>query len=554
MTEKRDRVSQVISPVNGQVYLVGAGLGNIAYLTRRGEELLKQAEVIIYDALVDEEILQLVPPTCQRFYVGKRGGQPSWTQAEINTLLLSECQAGKQVVRLKGGDPFIFGRCTAEIMALQEAGCYFEVVPGISAALAAPELAAIPLTDPVLSRSFTVLTGHDPADLDWETLSQLETLVILMGTRQLPEIIHQLLKHDRPSNTPIAIIHSAGTAEQKVWTGTLGNILEKTRGLSLSPAAIVIGEVVRLRDYLHSPDRPVVSTISTSISTSTMPESTSTMSDRSLPLTGTTILVTRAAVQSNEFRDRLEKLGAIVAEMPALEIGPPSSWDELDRAIAQLDTYHWLTFSSTNGVDYFFERLQARGKDARHLAGIKISAVGRKTAVSLTQRGVQADFIPPNFVADSLVAEFPEQVAGKNILFPRVETGGREVLVTEFTAAGANVAEVAAYQSGCPQKIDPAVANLLLQRQVDVITFASSKTVRCFYQLLIQELTAKSQQDISTLLSDVCLASIGPQTSKTCINLLGRVDIEAAEYTLDGLTQAIVNWASQRQQKLSAKT
>jgi len=212
------------------------------------------------------------------------------------------------------------------------------------------------------------------------------------------------------------------------------------------------------------------------------------MSDRSLPLTGTTVLVTRSAGQSTAFRDRLEQVGATVAEMPALEISPPSSWSDLDRAIADLDSYHWLILTSSNGVDYFLDRLLTQGKDTRHLAGIKIAVVGKKTAASLAQRGLQPDFIPPNFVADSLVAAFPEPVAGKNILFPRVETGGREVLVAEFTAAGANVAEVAAYQSGCPKKIDPAIANLLQQGQVDVITFASSKTVKCFCQLLTQEL------------------------------------------------------------------
>ncbi|MBD2547306.1 uroporphyrinogen-III C-methyltransferase [Planktothricoides sp. FACHB-1370] len=541
----------------GQVYLVGAGLGNIAYLTRRAEELLKQAEVIIYDALVDEQILQFAPANCQLFHVGKRGGQASWLQTDINRLLVSECQAGKQVVRLKGGDPFIFGRCTAEIMALQEAGCCFEVVPGISSALAAPELAAIPLTDPVLSRSFTVLTGHEPADLNWEIFSQLETLVILMGTQQLPEIIHQLLRHDRSPKTPIAIIQAGGTPKQTVWTGTLGDILETTRGLSLSPAVIAIGEVVGLRDYLCPPGSPGFL-------------NKFAMSDQSLPLAGITILITRAAGQNNEFRDRLEEFGAIVAEMPALEIGPPSSWQELDRAIANLDSYHWLILTSTNGVDYFFDRLLTQGKDTRHLAGIKIAVVGKKTAASLKQRGLQADFIPPNFVADSLVAEFPESVAGKNILFPRVETGGREVLVAEFTAAGANVTEVAAYQSGCPKKIDPAVANLLLQRQVDVITFASSKTVQYFCQLLTQELASnqnlnqdqqtdypqtKKDQNLDNLLSDVLsnvyFASIGPQTSQTCIKLLGRVDIEAEEYTLDGLTQTIVKWASHRDKQIN---
>jgi uroporphyrinogen III methyltransferase/synthase len=303
---------------------------------------------------------------------------------------------------------------------------------------------------------------------------------------------------------------------------------------------IVIGEVVRLRDYLHPSDRPISIVSMSAISQSTMSD----MSDMSRPLTGITVLVTRSAGQSTAFRDRLEAVGARVVEMPALEISPPSSWQELDRAIAQLDRYHWLILTSSNGVDYFCDRLLSQGKDTRDLAGLKIAVVGKKTAASLKQRGLQPDFIPPNFVADSLVSEFPEAVAGKNILFPRVESGGREVLVAEFTAAGAQVAEVAAYQSGCPKKINPAVANLLLQRQVDVITFASSKTVQYFSQLLSQELAAEYNQDLSTLLSNVCLASIGPQTSKTCLNLFDRVDIEAEEYTLDGLTEALVKWAS----------
>jgi len=541
----------------GKVYLVGAGPGDPELLTLKAKAILERADVVLYDALISPEVLALIPPPALHIHVGKRRGRHSLLQTDINRLLVSECQAGKQVVRLKGGDPFIFGRCTAEIMALQEAGCCFEVVPGISSALAAPELAAIPLTDPVLSRSFTVLTGHEPADLNWEIFSQLETLVILMGTQQLPEIIHQLLRHDRSPKTPIAIIQAGGTPKQTVWTGTLGDILETTRGLSLSPAVIAIGEVVGLRDYLCPPGSPGFL-------------NKFAMSDQSLPLAGITILITRAAGQNNEFRDRLEEFGAIVAEMPALEIGPPSSWQELDRAIANLDSYHWLILTSTNGVDYFFDRLLTQGKDTRHLAGIKIAVVGKKTAASLKQRGLQADFIPPNFVADSLVAEFPESVAGKNILFPRVETGGREVLVAEFTAAGANVTEVAAYQSGCPKKIDPAVANLLLQRQVDVITFASSKTVQYFCQLLTQELASnqnlnqdqqtdypqtKKDQNLDNLLSDVLsnvyFASIGPQTSQTCIKLLGRVDIEAEEYTLDGLTQTIVKWASHRDKQIN---
>ncbi|MDZ4871902.1 MAG: hypothetical protein CLLPBCKN_001290 [Chroococcidiopsis cubana SAG 39.79] len=226
-------------------------------------------------------------------------------------------------------------------------------------------------------------------------------------------------------------------------------------------------------------------------------------------------------------------MGATAIEMPALEIGAPSSWMGLDNAIAQLSDFDWLVLTSTNGVDYFFERLLAKGKDTRALAGVKIAVVGQKTAQSLQQRYLQPDFIPPDFVADSLVENFPESLAGKKVLFPRVETGGREVLVKQFTAKGADVLEVAAYESRCPQSIAPEALEALQSHKVDIITFASSKTVRNFCQLIAP------YNNIN--LDGICIASIGPQTSKDCISLLGRVDIEAEEYTLDGLLQAIIS-------------
>jgi uroporphyrinogen III methyltransferase/synthase len=223
--------------------------------------------------------------------------------------------------------------------------------------------------------------------------------------------------------------------------------------------------------------------------------------------------------------------------MPALEIGPPASWEALDDAIARLSDFDWLILTSTNGTDYFFERLGTLGKDARSLAGVKIAVVGEKTAMSLKQHSLQPDLIPPQFMAESLVEHFP-YLEGKKILFPRVETGGREVLVKELTAKGAEVIEVAAYQSRCPEAIAPAALDALQHRAVDVITFASSKTVQYFCQLL--------EAHGGAVLDGVCLASIGPQTSKTCMSLLGRVDVEAAEYTLEGLLQAIVQWATRR--------
>lgn len=506
-----------------KVYIVGAGPGDIAYLTIRAQQILTQAEVLIYDALVDRSILTLVPKTCIQIDVGKRGGQPSMLQAEIDLLLVESAQTRHNVVRLKSGDPFIFGRVTAEIDALIAANCEYEVVPGLSTALVAPLLAGIPLTDPVLSRGFAVITAHLPDDLDWDALARMPTIVILMGARQLGEVVAQLLKHDRSIDTPIAVIRWAGTPQQQVWVSDLGRIISETAGFELSPAVIIVGLVVRLREYLQFGvsaaahiDRPATLTAD--------PEATF--------LAGKTVLVTRASGQAHEFSQLLRSRGAEVIEMPTLEIVPPTSWQDLDREMARLSDFDWLVLTSTNGVDAFFERLALAGKDSRALAGVKIAVVGQKTARSLQQYGIIPDFTPTDFVADALVSSFPTDPAGLRLLFPRVETGGREVLVQEFTNRGATVVEVAAYQSQCPREIEPAALLALQRQQVDIITFASSKTVAHFCQLIGTSLPAGWQDR-------VLIASIGPQTSATCIKLLGRVDIEATEYTLPGLVAVL---------------
>lgn len=505
--------------MSGKVYLVGAGPGRLAYLTVQGHQLLQQAEVLVHDALVSDELRSLILPTCQQFDVGKRGGGPSTPQAEINQLLVQQCQQGKQVVRLKSGDPFIFGRTQAEIQALKAADCAFEVVPGVSSALAAPLLAGIPLTDPVLSHSFTVLTGHDLDLLNWELLAGLETLVFLMGARSLAEITRRLVSHGMRSETPVALIRWASQPQQQIWQGTLLNIVQLTRAEKISPSVIVVGEVVRLRQFLQT-ETPVAT--------------------RNFPLAGKTVLVTRSSAQSSQFGDLLIAQGASLIEMPALEIRPPSSWVALDQAIAELKNFHWLVLTSANAVSYFFERLHHCGQDARSLAGLKIAVVGKKTAAVLKQHGLRPDFIPPHYVADALVETFSEPASGLRLLFPRVESGGREVLVKDFTAQGAEVIEVAAYESGCPAAADPAVVTALEQRQIDIITFASSKTVDHTCQLLEQALGDRWQR----FLDGLCIASIGPQTSQACYDRIGRVDAEATEYTLEGLTQAVAQWAS----------
>ena len=497
----------------GKVYLVGAGVGNIDYLTLRGYALLSKAEVLVYDALVDESLLGLVPLNCLKIHVGKRGGQPSTHQNEINKLLVNYCLEGKQIVRLKSGDPLVFGRANEEIKALNEANCPYELVPGISSALAAPLFTGIPLTDKEISRCFTILTGHQPELLNWQALAKIDTLVILMGTKTLEIIINHLIINGRSPDEPIAIIQNGGSLQQNVWIGTLNTIIEQVSGLNLSPAIIVIGQVINLRSMSSS---------------------------LNLPLAGKTILITRAKEQSSQFSLLLQQQGANTIEMPALEIFPPSSWEQLDMAIETLSSFDWLILTSANGVKFFFQRLQALGQDIRVLGKIKIAVVGKKTASYLRQYHLTPDFIPPNFIADSLIDHFPESLTHQKILFPRVETGGREVLIKELQKEDANVVEIPAYQSGCPEKIEQQAWKALQEKRINIVTFASSKTVKNFYTLLQKELNSNSKSDILSLLDNVALASIGPQTSKTCYDLFGRVDIEAEEYTLEGLTNQLV--------------
>jgi len=524
----------------GKAYLIGAGPGRLDYLTLRGYQLLQQAEVILYDALVDPAMLDVAPSTCNRISVGKRGGQPSLTQPEIDALLVQQCQQGHQVVRLKSGDPFIFGRTTSEIQALQDAMIPFEVVPGLSSALAGPLLAGIPLTDPVMSRCFAVLSAHEPDLLDWNSLSGIETLVLLMATRHLADCVDRLVAAGRSPHTPIAIIRWAGHPQQQIWEGTLQTIGQQVARQALSPAIVVIGEVIRLRPYLQGClPTPYNQPESSNQSESSFPVAVAEPHPPPRPLAGRTVLVTRSAGQSSTFTNLLHAEGATVLELPAIEIGPPSSWEALDGAIARLSQFDWLILTSTNGVDYFFQRLAAYSQDARALAGLKLAVVGKKTASSLRSHGLEPDFIPPDFVADSLVAHFPEPLAGRRVLFPRVETGGRDVLVQEFQQAGAEVTEVAAYQSGCTQTLTPDIRQALEAKRIQVLTFASSKTVQCFYQLLTHHGLAPD-----VMLASVCLASIGPQTSDACRKCLGRVDLEAEEYTLEGLTMALVQWAT----------
>ena len=499
----------------GKVYLLGAGPGSFAYLTAQAQALLSQADALVYDALVDSALLQQLPPNCELHHAGKRGGAPSTSQSDINQLLVRLCQSGKQVVRLKSGDPFVFGRAAAEIQALKAAGCDFSVVPGLSSALAAPLMAGIPLTDPVLSRGFGVFTAHDLNALDWEAIARLQTSVFLMGGRQIRALCDRLVAHQKRPETPVAVIRWAAQTRQQVWQGTLLSIAQVVSDQKLSPCVIVVGEVVGLRAYLSEPVAAP------------------------LPLAGKTILVTRASSQASEFSQMLQDKGAIAVDLPALEIREPASWQEMDRAIAQIDRFDWLILTSANAVNFFLDRLLQQGKDFRALASLKIAVVGRKTNRFLNQRGLVADFTPPAFVADSLIEHFPADPKGLNLLFPRVESGGRDVLVREMSAKGATLSEVAAYESVCPERIPPAAKVALETGGIDAVTFGSSKTVRHFAQLMEKTFGDRWRD----LMKTVAVASIGPQTSRDCGELLGKVTFEAKEYTLSGLIDGLEQWA-----------
>ncbi len=496
---------------------MGVGSGRLAHLTHQAQQCLQQASVALCDARLDPEALQWLPPTCELILVGKRGGTASTSQAEINQQLVHLCQAGHIVVRLKGGDPLLFGRAREEVEALRAAGCDFELVPGLSSALLAPLLAGIPLTDKELSGCLAIATAHDLDRLDWEALARLDTLVFLMGGRQLAAIGDRLQAAGRSATTPIAVIHAAGSPQQQVWLGTLATIAAQVAGQALAPCVLVIGPVVGLRDRFLPPPTPPT------------PQ----------PLAGKIILITRAAGQAGEFRDLLTAQGARVLEMPTLEIQPPRSWQPLDDAIAQLESFDWLILTSSNAVTAFCDRLRAQQRDLRALAGLKIAVVGQKTAHCLADHYLLADFIPPDYIADALVAHFPESPAGQRCLFPRVESGGRDVLIRDLTAQGATVIAVPAYESGLPTHIPAAVTQALQTAALEVITFTSSKTVRHFNHLAATAL-ALPLPELQRHLASVTLAAIGPQTAATCRETWQRLEIEAEEYTLEGLTAAIV--------------
>ena len=499
------------------IYLVGSGPGDPGLFTIKGVRCMEQADVIVYDRLAPESLLRYAKPDTERIYVGKKPRQPTMSQEGINELLVELGGAGKTVVRLKGGDPYVFGRGGEEAIALIEAGLPFEVVPGVTSGIAAPAYAGIPVTHRGVSTSVAFITGHeDPSkghqDVDWEKLAHgADTLVLYMGVGRLAEISASLISAGRSPDTPVAVVRWGTVSEQRTLTGTLADIAERVVEAGLKPPAItVVGDVVALR------------------------ESRLDWFERR-PLFGRSIVITRARAQAGELSKRLEQFGAEVVEFPTIEIMPPDDFGPLDGAISELDSFDWLVFTSVNGVDAFVERLRHHGLDLRAVPrGARIAAIGPATAGRIRDLGLRVDVVPREYRAEALLEEVAgESLAEKRVLIPRAKVA-REVLPQQLREAGADVVVPPAYESRPSSEGRDEVARRLEHGEVDCVTFTASSTVENF-------VWAFGEDEAVRLLTDARVACIGPITADTARKHGLRVDTEAREYTIPGLVEAVLD-------------
>jgi uroporphyrinogen III methyltransferase/synthase len=495
--------------------LVGAGPGDPGLFTLRGRELLERAEVVIYDYLANEELLKLAPPEAEKIYVGKKGGDHTVPQKGINEILVEKGR-DHMVVRLKGGDPFVFGRGGEEAQELVAHGIPFEVVPGVTAAVAVPAYAGIPLSHRDYTASMAFVTGHEREDKDdskieWEKLATaVGTLVFFMGVKNLPEICRNLVAHGRSPRTPAAVIRWGTTPEQRTVVGTLENIAERVRAAQLKPPAItIVGEVVQLREELNWFE--------------------------ARPLFGRRIVITRAREQASDFKALLADLGAQCIEFPTIEIAPPPTWEPLDSALGRLSSYDWTVFTSVNGVRCFMERLKAAGLDVRDLKGVKLAAIGPATAEALEKHGLRPDLVPGEYKAEAVLEGLSgENLKGKRFLLPRAMVA-RDVLPGTLREWGVEVDVVPAYQTILPSARSAEILDSLRAGAIDCVTFTSSSTVSNFFSLF-------ERDEILSQLGNVAIASIGPITSETAGECGLKIDIQPDQYTIKALAQAICDY------------
>jgi uroporphyrinogen III methyltransferase/synthase len=502
------------------VYLVGAGPGDPELITVAGLAALRRADVVVYDRLAAPALLREARPDALLIDAGKAPGAHRLAQDNINALLAEHALAGRTVVRLKGGDPFVFGRGGEEGIYLRERGVPFRVVPGVTSAIAAAECAGIPVTHRGIAGSVLIATGHEAAEgpgasLNWQALAgAADTLVFLMGVERLGAITEQLVAAGRPAEQPAALVRWGSTTEQQVLAATLGTIAQRARAAGLQPpATLIVGEVVRLREKLAWLE--------------------------SSPLFGARVLVTRTREQASGMVARLRELGAVPLEFPAIACSPVEDTSGLDAALRALPEQDWVVFTSANGVTAAFERLDALGLDARAFGRARVCAIGPATAATLQQRGIRADLVPPRYTTADVLAALtgsPEGVRGRRVLLLRADIAPPE-LGAGLAAAGARVASVAAYRTtaagGRRAELEQLIAGGL-----DAVTFTASSTVTHLLEVLGGD---------TTPLQGALVASIGPSTSATARKAGLVVDIEAEEHTIEGLVQALAAaWTERR--------
>lgn len=506
----------------GKVYLVGAGPGDARLITIKGKECIEKADAIVYDRLASPRLLRWAKPGAQKVYVGKLPDRHTMKQEEINRLLADLALEGKVVVRLKGGDPTIFGRVGEEAELLQQLGIPFEIVPGITSSISVPAYAGIPVTHRDLASSLSIITGHESPDkldrmIQWDKVTNATgTLIFMMGVAKIGYISSQLIKHGRPAETPVALIRWGTRAEQDTLVGTLEDIEERVKAADFQPpAVIVVGEVVLQREKLKWAER--------------------------MPLFGKRILVTRARSQASALVSRIEELGGEPYECPVIDTVMPSSAEALSgvrSALEKLDTYDWVFFTSVNGVDYFFRHLMACGKDIRALASARIVAVGPATCEALRERGIAAEVLKERFQAEGLIDAYGSQLApGQRVLLPRGDKA-RRWLPEKLRELGLEVTEAMMYETVILHEDDEELMKMLLDGIVHAVTFTSSSTVTNLLKAL-ENMGAERPVD---LLQASAIFCIGPVTAKTAEEAGLHVTRVAEEATIDSLVQALCEW------------
>ena len=498
----------------GKVYLIGAGPGDLGLITVRGLDLIKKCDIIIYDYLANPRLLDFVKPGADIIYVGKKGGDHTLPQDKINELLVRKAAEGKNIARLKGGDPYVFGRGGEEAEELIEAGLAFEVVPGVTSGVAGPAYAGIPVTHRSATSSLAFITGHEDPDKDesslhWDKIATgVGTLVFYMGVKNLPMITANLIKHGRSPQTPVALVRWGTTPRQQTWVGTLetiGAIAEREK--VAPPTLIVVGEVVNFREKLNWFE--------------------------SRPLFGRRIIVTRARAQASDFSQKLEELGADVYEFPTIETKDPESWQPFDAAMSRCGSYDWLIFTSVNGVAYLLKRLKETGRDIRDLAGPRICAIGTKTAQAVEAVGMRVTLVPEEFRAEGIL-EVIGDVKGKKVLIPRA-LEAREILPEELVKRGAQVDVVPAYRTVRPTGKKEEMLKLIREGGLDMVTFTSSSTVTNFTGMF-------EPGELPDVVKNLTAASIGPITTETALKAGFTVPAMPKVYTIDALIGSIVEF------------